>query len=331
MKISPPELLLDARADLGEGPAWLASERRLLWVDIREGTLHRFEPSSGADESLRFDGPLGFAVPAKDGSILLGLRDGVARLAPGALSAATAFGHPGSSGAETASGAAASSAAPAAGQAYKAAAEAHLEWLARPESGRPGLRINDGKCDPYGRLLFGSMDRAEIEKNGKLYALEPAGGLRVLLTGLGISNGLAWSPDRGTLYFIDTPTRRVTAYDYDRGSGSIADPRCAVEIPESLGWPDGMCADRQGRLWVALWGGAGIALCDPLRGLVLERIPVPARNVSSCCFGGPDLDELYVTSARKGLGSADLPELPLSGGLFRLRARVEGLPTCAYG
>lgn len=292
MKRSEPELLLDARADLGEGPVWLEEEGRLLWVDIRAGRLHRFDPRGGQDEVVQLEAPLGCAVPAENGDILLGMKDGIARLAPGASSPS---------------------------------------WIARPEEAVPGNRMNDGKCDPFGRLLVGSMDNAEVENRGSLYSLDPSGALRVLLSGLGISNGLAWSPDGSTFYFIDTPTRQVTAYDYDGPSGTIASPRLAVEIPPALGWPDGMCSDSMGRLWIALWGGAGLALCDPLAMRVLEVVALPAHNVTSCCFGGPDLDELFVTSARKGLGEVELGRLPRTGGLFRLRPGVEGLPTRLFG
>lgn len=133
------------------------------------------------------------------------------------------------------------------------------------------------------------------------------------------------------MYYIDTPTRSVMAYDYDLQSGDIANPRLAVSIPAEFGWPDGMTSDMQGRLWVALWGGAGLSVWEPGSGQLVERIPIPAKNVSSCIFGGPERNQLYITSARKWMGDADLTAYPATGGLFRLETDVEGMPTFVFG
>jgi sugar lactone lactonase YvrE len=206
-----------------------------------------------------------------------------------------------------------------------------LTRLAEPEAQLPGNRFNDGKCDPAGRFLAGSMDDAEIAATGSLYSLVPDGTLKTLLTGLGISNGLAWSPDGRTFYHIDTPTRRVTAYDYDLQTGELANPRPAVSVPPELGWPDGMTCDAQGKLWVAMWGGAKLTRWDPGTGRLLAEIPFPALNVSACTFGGADLDELYVTTARKGMSAEQLARHPLSGGLFRVKTEVQGMPTFTFG
>jgi sugar lactone lactonase YvrE len=141
---------------------------------------------------------------------------------------------------------------------------------------------------------------------------------------------MAWSPDYKTLYFIDTPTREVKAFDYDLETGALANPRAAVSIPEAFGWPDGMTSDTRGNLWIAMWGGAQVTKWNPATGQLLEQIPVPAKNVSSCVFGGTDRTELYITSARKGLDEAALKQYPLTGGLFRLQTHVEGMPTFEF-
>jgi sugar lactone lactonase YvrE len=287
-----PELLLDARAELGEGPAWDAAAGRLHWVDIHAGDLHTFDPQTGADTHLHFDEFLGCLAPARNGRLVLALRSGFARLDP---------------------------------------ASGQLEHLHDPEPGLPGNRFNDGKCDPAGRFLAGTMDDAEQEASGSLYSFSPDGACRRLLTGLRISNGLAWSPDGRTFYFIDTPTRLVLAYDYDLASGSLANPRPAVSVPAGLGWPDGMTCDSLGRLWIALWGGAALTCWDPASGRLLETVRFPALNVTCPIFGGPDLADLYVTSARKGMSAAQLEEYPLSGGLFRVRAGASGLPAGSFG
>ena len=195
----------------------------------------------------------------------------------------------------------------------------------------PGNRFNDGKCGPDGRFLAGTMDNAEAEASGSLYSLSPNGSLKTLLTGLRISNGLAWSPDHKTLYHIDTPTHMVMAYDYDLRSGRIANPRVAVKIPAKMGWPDGMTSDYDGHLWVALWGGAALTVWNPADGALVEKIAIPAKNVTSCVFGGREQNELYITSARKGLSDADLSAYPASGGLFRIQTNVTGTPTFVFG
>jgi sugar lactone lactonase YvrE len=205
-----------------------------------------------------------------------------------------------------------------------------LTAITNPENDLPGNRFNDGKCDPAGRFLAGTMDNAELLATGSLYSLSSGGLLKTLLTGTRISNGLAWSPDYKILYFIDTPTRQVMAYDYDLYSGDIANPRIALSIPEEMGWPDGMTSDTNGRLWVAMWAGAALTVWDPDSGRLLEKIPIPAKNVTSCAFGGSDQNELYITTARKGLDPADLSEFPATGGLFRLKTNVTGLPTFAF-
>ena len=285
------ELLLDARADLGEGPAWEAGSGLLHWVDIRAGELHTFDPSSREDRTHSLGEPIGCAAPSRDGDLLLALRSGFWSLSR----------TPGS-----------------------------LTLLASPEK-IPGNRFNDGKCDPAGRFLAGTMDDAEKEASGSLYSLSPGCEPKTLLTGLRISNGLTWSPDFGSFYFIDTPTRLVTAFDYDLESGAISNPRPVIHVPEEMGWPDGMTSDLDGMLWIALWGGAKVTRWDPVTGQMSAAFPLPALNITSCIFGGPDLSDLFITSARKGMTPAELARFPHSGGLFRLRTGVRGLPTFEFG
>ncbi len=290
--ISTPELILDAGADLGEGPAWEARLGLLSWVDIHAGHLHIFDPRDNSDRKIDVGEFLGCAAPRKAGGLVLGLRHGFATLD---------------------------------------ADSGRLTRLASPEADLPGTRFNDGKCDPFGRFVAGSMDDAEVEASGTLYSLYPDGAVKSLLTGTRISNGLTWSPDFRTFYFIDTPTRVVMAYDYDLTSGWIANPRPAITVPPALGWPDGMTSDSQGMLWVAMWGGAKLTRWDPRKGKLLTTIDFPALNVSACAFGGPELSDLYVTSARKGMSAADLKRYPASGGLFRIRTDLCGMPTFEFG
>jgi sugar lactone lactonase YvrE len=190
-------------------------------------------------------------------------------------------------------------------------------------------RFNDGKCDPAGRFLAGTMDHFEKEISGNLYSLSGKQAT-CLLSGVTISNGLAWSPDYQTLYYIDTPRRDVQAFDYDLSSGTIANGRVAFRVPEALGWPDGMTSDLDGNLWIAMWGGAQVTQWDPRSGCLLQSIPLPAPQTSSCVFGGAGMNELYITSARKQLTETQLHDYPLSGAVFKVTTKVTGMPTFEF-
>jgi len=295
--ISTPELILDARADLGEGPAWDARSGCLYWVDIHAGHLHIFNSIDRTDHLVNLGEYIGCVAPRRTGGLILALKNGFALLDSPISPHSPLSPRP----------------------------------LLGPEPRLPGNRFNDGKCDPAGRFLAGSMDDAELEASGSLYSLSPDGTVKKLLTGTRISNGLTWSPDYRTFYHIDTPTRTVMAYDYDLALGEIANPRPAISVPSGLGWPDGMTSDMQGMLWIAMWGGAKLTRCDPAAGKLLAEIPMPAFNISSCAFGGPHLTDLYITSARKGMDAGQLSSYPLSGGLFRIRTGIQGLPTFEFG
>lgn len=196
-----------------------------------------------------------------------------------------------------------------------------------PEAG-PGLRFNDGKCDPEGRFWAGTMAYDERAGAGCLYRLDTDGTVTRVLDGVTVSNGLAWSHDGTTMYYIDSPTQRIDAFSYTRASGQIGDRRTVVEIPPELGTPDGMTIDADGGLWIALWGGS--AVHRYVDGRLDRVIALPVSKPTSCAFGGPDLDELFVTSAWKGLSADARRAEPLAGALFRLRPGVRGVPPSVF-
>jgi sugar lactone lactonase YvrE len=184
----------------------------------------------------------------------------------------------------------------------------------------PGLRMNDGKADPRGRFLAGSMAYDETPGAGALYRLDPDHRVDVLVEGVTVSNGLAWTADGATMYYIDTPTSGVDAFDYDLDNGTLANRRRVITIPESAGHPDGMTIDDDGHLWVALWEGWAVRRYAA-DGTLLAVVDLPVSQVTSCAFGGPDRGDLYITSATPSDGEAEQPH---AGGLFRCRPGVTG-------
>ena len=167
--------------------------------------------------------------------------------------------------------------------------------------------------------------------------LEPYGGSMAISAAfvngrrLTISNGLAWSQDRGTLYLIDSPTLNVLAFPLTSAGEIAGEPSICVQIPED--WdavPDGMCIDAEGMLWIALFGGGCVTRWDPISGQLLERLALPCRQVTSCCFGGPNLDQLFITTARREMDAAAIKAEPLAGGLFQADVGVKGLPADCF-
>ena len=278
------ELLLDAKAALGEGPAWDEKTQTLYWVDILQKKIY-----AGIELLAEVDEFIGCLAPCKNGHLILGKRASFVDFDP------------------------------------VTSQQTVLASLSEPATNR----VNDGKCDPAGRFIAGTMDMNEKAPTGSVYSFDGKS-TRKLLSDVTISNGLAWSPDYKTFYYIDTPTREVKAFDYDVATGEIANPRTAIRVPEAFGWPDGMTSDTQGNLWIAFWGGAQVAKWNPNTGQLLEQISVPALQTSSVVFGGKDRNELFITSARKEMSEANLTKYPLSGGLFRVVTKIEGMPTFEF-
>jgi len=281
-----PELLYNAKATLGEGPAWDAKAQLLYWIDILEKRVY-----ADGKPIIQLEDYVGCVAPRKGGGLILAQRFGFWTFDP---------------------------------------ATAKLVTYASPKGEPSNNRFNDGKCDSHGRFVAGTMDHSEQETSGSLYSLSVDGRIKKLLKEVRISNGIAWSPDSKTMYFIDTPTREVKAFDYDIETGQIANPRVIITFPDTFGFPDGMTSDINGNLWIAMWGGARVTQWSP-KGVLLEQFGVPALNVTSCVFGGPDMNELFITSARVGMDAAALKKYPQAGGVFQLITNVTGMPTFEFG
>lgn len=285
------KLLVESKTELGEGPSWDSRSNLLYWVDILGGDVHVYQPDNGADTVVHVGGYVICVVPRKSGGLLVTIQHGFYALDP----------------------------------------KTHaIICLAEVERNLVGNRFNDGKCDARGRFWAGTMNVNESNPTGALYVLSSDHSVKKVLSGITISNGLGWSPDNRIMYYIDTPTRKVTAFDFDLETGEISNRRTAVDFSGQEGSPDGMAVDREGMIWVAHWAGSKVSKWNPLTGKLLNQIILPARNVSSCCFGGKNLDELYITTARTGMDQKALSQWPHSGDLFRAKVVVGGLPTYSF-
>ena len=282
------DIAVGAGAELGEGPRWDASTETLLWVDIPERTVHRYDPATGRDAAQSVPGVVSLALPRRRGGAVIGLPDGLHIL----------------DGDDP-------------------------PLIAAIESDRTDTRTNDGACDPAGRLWVGTMALDERSPAAALYRVDSHLGVTTVLTGTTISNGLGWSPSGRDFYFIDSPTRRVDVFDFDPETGALAycRPFAAVEVEGAV--PDGLAVDAEGGVWVALHGGWGLRRYAP-DGELAAVVDLPVARVTSCCFGGADLRDLYVTTRREGLSPSELTVQPLAGALLRLDVGVAGLPTHAF-
>jgi sugar lactone lactonase YvrE len=205
-----------------------------------------------------------------------------------------------------------------------------VEIVADPEKHLPGNRFNDGKCDPAGRFWAGTLALDGTPEVASLYRLDADLSVRKMLGEVTCSNGIVWTRDSQTMYYIDTGLRRIDAFDYDHKTGDISGRRTAFEVPPEMGYPDGSTLDSEGMLWVALWQGSAVSRWNPETGELLQTISVPAPNVTSCALGGASLNELYITTARNGMSEEAIESNPLAGGLFRARVDVPGLPAFEF-
>jgi len=287
---SPFRCVLDAKAVLGECPVWSASEQVLYWVDIRAPALNRYDPATGRNVAMPMPESIGCFALRANGGFVVALRGGIWLAAPD-------------------------------GTLTRKVAEAPYDPAHH--------RFNDGRCDPRGRLLVGTMNERRDAASGALLRLDPDFRLTRVLEGMTISNGLAFSPDGATMYHADTPTRAIEAYDYDLASGTPSNRRGFARFAGATERPDGAAVDREGCYWSAFYDAGKVVRLSPA-GALLAEFPIPAMCPTMCAFGGPDLKTLYVTSARQRREPEELARLPHSGGIFAMATDVPGLPEPAF-
>lgn len=207
---------------------------------------------------------------------------------------------------------------------YRLAEDGAVTRLTEDLADASVIRMNDGKVDPRGRFFAGTMAYDESPGVASFYAYD--GAVREVLDGVTISNGLGWSPDHRTMYYIDTPTRRVDAFDYDEETGAVRNRRPLFEVD---GDPDGMTVDDEGLLWVAVWGGGEVRRYEP-SGKLAARVRVAATNTTSCCFGGPDGGTLFITTSRQDLTPEQERAEPDAGRVFHVSPGVTGPPATTF-
>lgn len=279
----------EVTAVLGEGPYWVPEDDCLLWVDIASSHLHRtyFPSRETVTDSLP---AVSAAFPVVGGGILVVGGAELTLLFP---------------------------------------AERGGQWSTRTIAVTPSrddLRFNDAGVDPAGRVWAGSMHIGETEPVGELYRLDPGGRMTTVVTNVTISNGLGWSPDGSLMYYADTPQRRVDVFDYDPATGEASARRTFVDLSDADGAPDGLTVDLDGCVWVAMWGGSAVRRFTPA-GEQDAVLPVPVSQPTSCAFGGPELADLFITTANIGLSQAERAEQPLAGRLLQVRPGPIGLPS----
>lgn len=280
------EVSFEFKSKLGEGSFWDHHQQRLYWVDIEDKKVYIYDPETKINISFDTPSRVGTVVPKNNEEVIIALEDGIYTL-------------------NINSG--------------------NIVLLSDIESDMVFNRFNDGKCDPNGNLWIGSTHLEQTAPKANLYKINSKGQAMKMLDGITISNGIVWTADKKTMYYIDTPTGHIRAYDFDLSNSTISNERIAVIIPESLGFGDGMTIDEEDKLWVCLWNGNAVVRFDPLTGKLLEKIEVPAHNVTSCSFGGENFDTLYITTSSLDMNEEEIKKYPMAGSLFEVKPGVKGV------
>ncbi len=281
------ECVVQGRDLLGECPLWDEREGALWWVDILETSLKKLDPRGNKIHETKLQEAMGSFAFRKEGGLLAAMKSGLYFLDPSSLS---------------------------------------RQPVAAPENGKAHNRFNDGRCDRAGRFWAGTMNEAMREPTGALYRLSGRECERKR-AGITVPNSLAWSPNGRTMYFADSPTRAILAFDYDPQSGEPSNER--IFATTQKGFPDGSCVDADGCLWNAEYHGWRVARYTP-QGKLDRVIELPVENPTCCCFGGQDFDTLYITSASQKLSPSSLEKQPLAGSVFAVRPGVKGLPESRF-
>lgn len=285
------EVVLRLGSELGEGPVWDEQTHTLLFVDIDGGFVHRFDVAAGTLASFSSSEPVGSLGLRDDGGLIMARGASFARCGP---------------------------------------AGEDLELVGDFSADQARVRFNDGKVDPWGRFVAGTLALDGSSPVGALYRLETDGKVTTLLEDVTTSNGLAWTTDYAHLYYVDSATRGVDIFDLEPSDGTMLRRRRLVDIGGPDAGPDGIAVDVEDCVWVACWGLSCVRRYTPT-GTLDREVRVPTSHVTSVAFGGENLDDIYITSARKGLSAGDIASQPRAGDLFIAHVGVEGAKVSRFG
>ena len=280
------EVISKYHCSLGESPYWHQSSKSFFWVDINKGILYSYKISSKKIKRYQFNHKLSLVTEAHDGKLILALDLRIAS--------------------------------------FDLFSE-KIEWITELKNEKLVDRFNDGKCDLNGNLWIGTINNELKSRAGSLYCISSDLKFKKKLTNISVSNGIAWTSNYRKMYFIDSPTQEIKAYNFNQQKNQIEFQKVVIKVPFELGTPDGMSIDKNGNLWIAHYGGYGIYCWSPKTGKIIDRIKLPARDITSCCFGGENLNYLLVTSATQSLSKKNLIESPHSGHTFLIKLDVEGI------
>ena len=283
MKKYNSEIFCKINAKVGECPEWDERNNRLLWIDCISKKVYINDPQGNIIKTIELEEMVGsIALRQKEGA-LVGMENGIF---------------------------------------YLDLESGKTEKICDPETHLPDNRMNDGKCDKNGRFWIGSMNRKDAGTIGvsspkcNLYVLDTDLSCKKKIDDVVLSNGIAWTEDNRTMYYIDTPKQNVMAYDFNLDTAEITNAREVIKLPENMGGPDGMDIDTDGNLWIALWEGWGVVKCDPRTGEILGMVDVPVKRVTSCTFGGENYDKLYITTACLAMEDSEWEGQPDAGSVF---------------
>jgi sugar lactone lactonase YvrE len=270
-----PELIFYNRSSLLEGPVWDFRTKHILCVSINENCIYDIDINNGVVNTITTDGPVGCVVIKSEGILWSAEKGGI----------------------------------------YETNTKNEIRKKLIHPVQSIDIRYNDGTLDPVGRFIFGTMGlKDDMQGCGKLFSYDGVE-CKIILENITISNGIAFSNDAKTMYYIDTPKRVVQQFDYDLETGEIKYVDSPIKYND-LGLPDGLCIDGNNHLWIAEWNGSKVCKWDPVSRKKLDEIQMPCKNVTSCCLGGVELEYLYITTAK-----SEYENEPLAGGLFRVKIK----------
>jgi sugar lactone lactonase YvrE len=272
---------------LGEGPVYDEKSNSIFWIDIVNALIIEYDLKNNTERKIETGSMIGSFAITEYEHFIAALQDGIAIIQRNT---------------------------------------GMKKMVATPETDIPSNRFNDGKSSPDGHFWAGSMSLNETDPSGSLYSIDEDFKVKKQEGGLTISNGLCWSLDKKYFYFIDTPSLQIVRYDYTNGNMSNKKTLITIDAAKD-GYPDGMTIDVEGNLWIAHWGGWQVTKWNPLSGEKMTAIQLPVSQVTSIYFGGDDFSDMFITSARRGLISAQLASEPLAGATFRLHnTGFRGIP-----